>query len=158
MQRARLKKWKPRLLVAAALCALAGSDARSSEKMAKPMDHLEVSQAWIGISQDELLFLRLDLNQNGTGVGCYLSLDDEGHPFTIQSWTYKVPDIEFNSAGTLYFGKLSGRIVGRAMELTMSGPRWQSRIFLRRESDLVPKWQKLRNAMSSMKTQAPLSP
>jgi hypothetical protein len=143
---------------AAVLFFTAGSAARPSHKRAKPLDRQEVSQAWVGFSEDELLFLRLDLNYDGTGLGCYLSIDEEGHPFKITSWTYESPTIDFRFAAAdgdkSYFHKLSGRIMGRAMDLTMSGDRWESRISLRRESELVPKWQRLRSIMDTMKANA----
>src|SRR5690242_8775654 len=42
----------------------------------------------VEFSEHELLFLRLDRNYDGSGLGCYLSINDEGHPFKITSWTY----------------------------------------------------------------------
>lgn len=152
------KKWMALLTGAAVLFFMAGSAARTSHKRAKPLDRQEVSQAWVGFSEDELLFLRLDLNYDGTGLGCYLSISEDGHPFRITSWTYESPSINFSFAPAdgdkPYFRRLSGRIIGRAMDLTMSGDRWESRISLRRENELVPKWQKLRSIMDTMKANA----
>jgi hypothetical protein len=150
------------LVVAAALFFTTNLGARSSDKRARPLDRQEVSQAWIGFSEDELLFLRLDLNYDGTGLGCYLSISEEGHLFNITSWTYKPPGIDFRVASgdgdPPYFNQLSGRIIGRAMELTMSSAGWKSRISLRREGDLVPRWERLRSTMDAMKKAAAGAP
>jgi hypothetical protein len=154
------KKWLAVFTGAAVLFFTAGSAARTSQKRAKPLNRQEVSQVWVGFSEDELLFLRLDLNYDGTGLGCYLSISEEGNPFRITSWTYESPSIDFHFAAANgdkpYFQRLSGRIIGRAMDLTMSGDRWESRISLRRESDLVPKWQRVRSIMDAMKAKASL--
>ena len=158
IQPGRRKQWVALFMAVAVLFFMAGSAARTSHKRAKPLNRQEVSQAWVGFSEDELLFLRLDLNYDGTGLGCYLSISDEGHPFRITSWTYESPSIDFRFAPAdgdkPYFRRLSGKIIGRAMDLTMSGDRWETRISLRKESDLVPKWQELRRTMDAMKAGA----
>jgi hypothetical protein len=148
------------LAATALLVSIASSSVLSLQKRAKPLDRQEVAQAWVGLSEDELLFLRLDLNDDGSGLGCYLSIDNEGHPFKITSWTYEWPRINFRLASAStdkpFFDKLSGMINGHAMDLTMSGSRFETRISLRREDELVAKWETLRSIIDALKADAHL--
>jgi hypothetical protein len=126
----------------------------SPEKRMRPLSREEVAQAWVGISEDESEVVRLVLASDGTGRGAYVFADNPARGFEVTSWKYdptkktivaSLVDLSQNNIRSL-----DGTIVGTAMELTVRGDGWKRRYSLRREYDLQPKWQKLKDATSDL--------
>jgi hypothetical protein len=120
-------------------------------KRARPLDHEAVSQVWLGWSDSAVLVYRLDLQPDGTGLGGYVFKDQPPQLFRITSWTYRPERIEMK-ATPLHVShrgveRLHGSIRGIEMKLTMSGPDWHEELVLRRERDLMPRWDQLKDAL-----------
>ena len=123
----------------------------SVEKRARPLDHEAVAQVWLGWSDSAALVYRLDLQPDGTGLGGYVFTDQPPQLFRITSWTYRPERIEMKAtplhASQRGVERLHGSISGIEMKLTMSGPDWHEELVLRRERDLLPRREQLKDAM-----------
>jgi hypothetical protein len=123
----------------------------SADKRMRPLTHEEVAQPWIGLSEDELYVLRVDLRQDGTGVGGYVFAQEEPQLFRVVSWQYDGTRVQLvteplsNSATA--FHKVTGTLEGVAMELSLKGRGWQRKVHLRQEVDLEQRWERLRSSM-----------
>lgn len=122
-------------------------------KRARPLDREAVAQVWLGWSDSAVLVYRLDLHPDGTGLGGYVFTDQPPQLFRITSWSYKYKGEHIEMTATPLDGgrsnveRLYGSIRGMEMELTMSGPDWHEELVLRRERDLMPRWDQLKDAM-----------
>lgn len=134
------------------LCLVTSAALSAPSKKVRPMTREEVAQAWVGLTEDELYLLRLDLRQDGTGAGAYVFTDREPQLFRVRSWSYDGLRIEMAVDGVGESGTdletLKGALVGDAMELTMRGRGWKRRLFLRPEGDLERRWNRLRTRMA----------
>jgi len=123
----------------------------SAEKKARPLDRDDVAQVWLGWSDSAVFVYRLDLRSDGTGLGAYMFSEEAPQLFRITSWTYKAGNIDMIAipppGQPRGVERLRGVIRGVEMKLTMSGPGWQERLILRREKDLQPRWEQLKEAM-----------
>ena len=145
-----------------AVVGLAGAACPAAAKKARPLSREEVATIWIGLSEDELYLLRLSLRADGTGQVAYLFVDSEPKVAPIAAWSYdpgyeprvwewfggKSSQIEITIRGDSTFKKLEGTLGAEpSMTLRAAGPDWKLRLALRREQDLVPRWQRLRRSM-----------
>lgn len=123
----------------------------AAEKHARPLSHEDVAQVWLGWSDSAALVYRLDLQPDGTGLGGYVFTDQPPQLFRITSWTYRPERIEMKAtslhASQRGVERLHGSISGIETKLTMSGPDWHEELVLRRERDLLPRWEQLKDAM-----------
>jgi hypothetical protein len=125
--------------------------ATATPKKGRLLTYEEVARVWIGVSEDELCLLRLSLKPDSTGLGAYSFLDKEQHVFGIPSWTYEAARLHIAVEPTdqthWRLEPLRGSVVGDAMQLTMTGEGWNRTFTLRREEELVRRWNKLRDSM-----------
>lgn len=139
------------LFIGALALAILDCSAAPSKKRGRLLKYDEVAQTWIGVSEDELCLLRLSLNEDGKGFGAYSFLDQEPHVFPIPDWTYKAAKIyvavEPTDSSHWKIDPLRGSVMGDAMQLTMSGEGWSRSFTLRREEELLRRWNSLREAM-----------
>lgn len=143
----------PALAVSTGLTILVASAALSSAaKPMKPLSREEVAQAWVGLSEDELYILRVDLRQDGTGAGAYAFAQQEPQMFHVSSWQYDGEHIELVTLpvpdSVIASDRIEGRLQGVAMELTLKGRGWELRVHLRQEADLERRWERLRRHMN----------
>lgn len=133
-----------------AVILLATSPADASKKM-RPLTHAEVSQVWVGISEDELYIFRLSLAPNGEGFGAYSFTDDSPRIFRVSAWKYEPPSIRVTmepvDRSPLVASQLNGEIIGMRMHLTMSGKGWSRSLTFRCEEDLIDRWRRVKDAM-----------
>ena len=120
----------------------------------------DVATTWVGVSEDRAYLLRLELYQDGTGVGGYLySVDSYVHAgtFPIALWTYErgvdgpVSHIRIElppeKGLRTWLGTLEGSVAGGEMRLTASGDGWVIDFTLLVEPQLEQAWQRLRRLM-----------
>lgn len=140
--------------VSLALLLLGVAPAKASKKM-RALTHSEVSQVWVGISEDELYIFRLYLADDGGGYGAYSFLDNEAQVFRVSNWKYEPPLIRINIAptnnSTLVTNRLSGKLTGVRMHLRMSGAGWSRSLSFRREDALLGRWNRVKAGMNSLK-------
>ena len=134
------------------LLALSTTGQVPASKKGRPLTREEVAVVWVGLSQDELYLLRVELDSNGQGIGAD-SLRGEAPRVFRASWDYHPPEItiQTESAGNegLYaLGTLRGEITGVAMHLVAVGDGWRTEYELRREAELERRWSDLKTAMS----------
>jgi len=140
-------------LAALLLLALSATGQVPESKKGRPLTHEEVAVVWIGISQDELYLLRVELDSNGQGMGADSFRGDEPRVFRVASWEYRPPVITIQTEavgdeGTYELGTLRGEITGVAMHLAAAGDGWRTEYELRREAELERRWNALKTAMS----------
>jgi len=139
------------LAVSLAIVLLGATYVEASKKM-QPLTHEEVSHVWIGLSEDELYMFRLSLAPDGKGFGAYSFLDDEPHIFRVSAWKYLPSSIQIliepSDQWPLITNSLNGKVVGVRMQLKMSGKGWSRSLSLRREEDLVVRWNRIKEAMA----------
>lgn len=146
----RFRSTVPWAALVVSLTLLGGSPAGASKKM-RPLTQAEVSQAWVGISEDELYIFRISLSAEGGGGGAYAFADSDPRPFRISSWKYKPPSIlitmEPVDRSPLVADRLVGEISGIRMNLVMSGKGWSRSLTFRREDVLLRRWSRIKEAM-----------
>jgi len=140
-----------RLLAGVVVLFLAFLPSVAAEKKMRPLSREAITQVWLGLSEDSLYLYRLDLKDDGTGLGGYVFTDQEPTLFRIASWSYEQGNIVISPAPpeseSSSLRLLRGRVVGMEMKLTVSGHGWRYSVLLRREGDLEPQWRRLREAM-----------
>lgn len=116
-------------------------------KKGRLLSRSEVATVWIGISEDELYMFRIDLRTSGSGEVAYSFMDDPPRRMIVGSWGY---DSEVGSRISIQLRpnasgieELAGDVVGMKMELVVSQDDWKRTVFLRREQDLKPRWERL---------------
>jgi len=124
-----------------------------ASKKGRPLTREEVAVVWVGISQDELYLLRIELDSNGHGMGADSFRGDEPRVFRVASWDYRPPVITIQTEsvgdeGLYALGTLRGEITGVAMNLVAAGDGWRTEYELRREAELERRWSALKTAMS----------
>jgi hypothetical protein len=126
-----------------------------SEKTGRALTRSEVATTWVGISEDELVLVRLTLRAPDGGQIAYSFLDAPPDVSEISSWNYEPKK---NSTLRLLLGDqgnrslqpaLGGSVVGVRMQLVLVEGDWQRTVTLRREGELVYRWNLLREAMKS---------
>lgn len=122
-------------------------------KLGRLLSRNEVATTWIGLSEDELYMFRIDLLPSGGGEVAYSFLDDSPKGMTVGSWSYDpkvgsriLIQLRSNSSG---INQLAGEVVGVRMELVISHSDWKRTVFLRREPDLKPRWERLQEEMKA---------
>jgi hypothetical protein len=135
------------------LVLLPGAIYSLSEKKIPPHVKEDIAQPWIGISEDELDVVRLDLRPEGKGWGAYVFVDHQPQVFRITSWTLErysieirgdLKDLEDRANNTL-----KGTVVGFKMQLTMSGEGWRRKLWLRPENAIEPKLNELQRSIDA---------
>ena len=142
-----------RLLIVGVLSvlSLAGLGAPAAKKMPAPRRE-ELATAWVGVTEDDLYMLRLDLANDGGGRLAYAFVDSEPRVFPVQRWTLTDRTIAFSvgpdhsGPGTVLRGQ--GRASGAALSLVLEGPDWSRHAEFRRESAFEKRWNGLRQVMS----------
>lgn len=143
-----------RVLALAALLLLAlFATGQVPASKGRPLTREEVAVVWIGISQDELYLLRVELGSNGQGMGADSFRGEEPRVFRVASWDYRPPVITIQTEavgdeGIYELGTLRGEITGVAMRLAAAGDGWRTEYELRREAELERRWTALKTAMS----------
>lgn len=143
------------LIVAAmaTLSVLCVAVSGGAEKRIKPLTYEEVAQTWVGLSEDELYLVRVDLADDGLGSVGYIFAREEPQLFRIASWKYAGDRVEIALASPheppMEVPRLAGKLIGNSMVLTMEGRDWKRRLHLRPEADLEQRWTRLRQGMSS---------
>lgn len=136
--------------VALSILLLGAALVQASKKVRSPT-HAELSQVWVGISEDELYLMRLSLSPDGQGYGAYSFLDQEPRAFRISLWVYRPPDLQFTIESVdgrpLTTSSLKGSVVGSAMQLTMTAKGWSRSLSFRSEADLEGRWIRLKGSM-----------
>jgi hypothetical protein len=143
---------KPRTAAFVALCMLLlGSSFVQASKKVRSPTHAELSQVWVGISEDELYLMRISLSPDGQGYGAYSFLAQEPRAFRISSWVYRPPSLRFTIESVdgrpLAMNSLRGSVVGSSMQLSMEGQGWSRSLSLRSEADLEGRWIRLKEIM-----------
>jgi hypothetical protein len=123
-----------------------------ASKRAKNLDIDEVATTWIGISTGESKSYRLELELGGKGRGALLHGDRSTTVFSIASWSYDRGKIEISSEpieiGDLeYSRRFGGSVTGTGMSLVDKGDDWKIEIEMRREAEVLGRWNRLRSAM-----------
>jgi hypothetical protein len=143
------------ILLLLSACLAPSSVLPSSPKKMRQLSREEVAKVWVGFTEDEAYLLRLSLSPDGTGQAGYVYVDGEPKVAQITSWSYESPIISIAIAGNLTFQRLEGKIVGNSMALKASGRGWESRIYLRLEGVLQPRWEWLRSSMNAIENPQP---
>lgn len=140
------------IILAISVTLVAPSWAR---KRGRPMPFEEVATTWVGLSSDEQYLVRLVLQDDHTGAGGYTFLDEEPRTFHIVSWSYDAGQIEIEpvppAGPPSWVSPMQGSVLGVTMHLEASGNDWRVEITLRRESELVGRWELLKREMMSRK-------
>lgn len=146
------------IVPAVALSVLCVAASGGGEKRMKPLTREEVAQTWVGLSEDELYLVRVDLAEDGLGSAGYVFAQEEPRLFRITSWKYVGDRVEIVLSSPLLSSpheqslevpRLAGKLIGNSMALTMEGRDWSRRLNLRPEADLEQRWSRLRQAMPS---------
>ena len=117
----------------------------------RPITRERVAKVWIGLSEDELYMIRLNLKPEGDGLGAFSFVGEEPCVFSINSWSYQNGKVEITPQRPLKECMngitFRGEIRGNALEITMKDHDWKRTASLRREEDLVVQWERLRAVM-----------
>ena len=147
-----------RLLCSILLGSLALAPPSEPARRIRVITRDEVAKTWIGLSEDEIYMVRLELKPRGDGSGGFSFLGDAPCIFQISSWNYEKGFIKMN-LGTARDNcakgkKFHGQVQGNSLNLIMEEDHWKRVASLRREADLVPRWQSLKAAMESQQQAA----
>ena len=138
-----------KLVAVSALLFLTSSTEAAVKR--RPITRESVAKVWIGLSEDELYMVRLNLKPEGDGLGAISFVNEEPCVFSIHSWSYQKGKVEITVGiplkECLNGATFRGEIRGNALEVTMKNHSWERKASLRREVDLVMQWQRLRAAM-----------
>jgi hypothetical protein len=111
-----------------------------------------MAQSWIGLSADENYIFRIDLALDGTGRGAYVFADGPPHLLRISLWKYDGKSIEITAIGPDWRSQddkpIKGLVRGSRMQLLISGRDWEIRLEMRRQADIEPRFEKLKQAMA----------
>jgi hypothetical protein len=149
-----------RSVITAILIGLTGIPLQSADRLklvSEKKVHIhtisEIAQPWIGISEDELDIVRLDLHPDGTGFGAYIFVDHAPQVFRIDAWLLKGYSITVQAKlaelEDKADGELKGEVVAFKMDLIMSGRGWHRRLWLRPEHSIESKLDELRKVMAT---------
>jgi hypothetical protein len=154
LQEPRLLALAPALIIAVLAILYLSIPGRSfSAKKIPPHVKTDIAQSWIGISEDELDVMRLDLHPDGKGWGSYVFVAHRPQVFQIAAWSLERYSLEIR--GDLKGledkanGALTGAVIGFKMELTMSGDGWHRKFILRPENDIESRLNALRRSMDT---------
>ncbi len=125
----------------------------SAPKLGRLLSREEVATTWIGLSEDELYMFRITLEKSGGGVVAYGFLDENPVVLNVRSWSYDPqanPHIVIRlSPEPSGIVQLTGDVIGTRLELQVAKADWKRRVFLRQESTLFQRWERLRMAMKA---------
>lgn|SRR5215203_492253 len=122
----------------------------AAEKRGRLLSRDEVSTTWIGITEDELYLVRLELLTSGEAAVAYNFLDEPPHVLRGMAWRY-----DPNRGSSIWVGptgsgaglSLRGDILGVKMDLVIAERDWSRKVTLRREAEFESRWKRLRDAM-----------
>ena len=138
------------VLVLVVIAGFAGSGPDSWASRQRPVTKERVEKIWIGLSEDELYMVRLDLRPTGRGSCAFSFRDEEACLLRIRSWVYRngVVQIEHDQPTCAAELALDGVIQGDILIVTMKGHRWKRTAELRREGEFVSRWERLKAVMT----------
>lgn len=117
----------------------------ASQKKAKPPTTERVIGVWLGYTEDELQFFRLDLRTDFTGYCASMYLPDTSLPhdvrlYRIDEWELKEQRLTFR-VSAVYVGaeaiSLKGETTGHLMNLEVGGAGWKRKLLLRPEANVT---------------------
>jgi hypothetical protein len=113
---------------------------------AKPPSSDQIVGIWLGYTEDELQFFRLDLHSDFTGCCASVYLPDTSlhqygvHCYRIESWESKEGRLTFRlTAGDARAEPifLKGTTSGHLMNLEVGGANWSRKLLLRPEANFT---------------------
>ena len=122
----------------------------TAEKRGRLLSRNEAATTWIGITEDELYLVRLELLVTGEAKVAYSFLDEQLRMLHGMSWSYdpsRGSAIWIGPTGSGPGLTLRGDIVGVKMDLVISDRDWRRKVTLRREAELEARWGRLRDTM-----------
>ena len=118
----------------------------------------ELTDTWIGYTNDDLNFYRVTLRKDGTGLCAFVFVREPAQLYEITKWTIKGLDIKFTlkpidaDAEPIY---MHGRADGWQLYLTVGGEGWARDLKLRRQSDVESALKRVTERMSKHPMVAP---
>lgn len=110
---------------------------------------------WVGLTEDDLEMVRLDLSPQGTGVVGYVFVDEKPCVLLLKSWQYDRGNLDLDLPESSECGRdreYLGVVSGNTLVLTARSAGWKRRAVLKREAPLVTRWENLKTAMASATT------
>jgi hypothetical protein len=134
------------LIVISGLVA-SGPDSWASRR--RQVTRERVEKVWLGLSEDELYMVRLDLKPAGDGTGAFSFRDEAPCLLRIVSWVYRdgIVLIDHDKPTCAFHLALRGEIQGDTLIVLMEGHRWKRKAELRREGEFVSRWERLKAVM-----------
>ncbi len=130
----------------------------ASQKKANPPTVEDVVGVWLGYTEDELQFYRLDLRPDFTGycASAYLpdtTLHDDGVRLSrIERWELKERQLTFRLS-TVDAGAevitLKGTATGHLMNLEVGGVGWKRKLLLRPEANVTTPYRETKERVES---------
>lgn len=140
------------LLLAVASCVGPGD-------MSAPLSDQDLVGAWVGISEDQAHYVRLELDPGGQGRIAVVFLTQTTSVFSIDRWecrdghvTLATSPLNPNPSQIRFAGKASN---GQKISLTMAGPDWQRTCLLRKEAELLSRDRMARETLNSASSNNP---
>lgn len=133
----------------------------ASQKKAKPPTTDRVVGVWLGYTEDELQFFRLDLRPDFTGYCASMYLPDTSLPhdvrlYRIEKWELKEQHLTFRvsavDAGAEAIS-LKGETTGHLMNLEVGGAGWRRKLLLRPEANVTIPSQETKQRTESVQRQ-----
>lgn len=117
----------------------------ASQKKAKPPTVDRVIGVWLGYTEDELQFYRLDLRSDFTGYCASMYLPDTILPhdvclYRIEKWELKEGRLTFRVSAVDTEAEvitLKGETTGHLMNLEVAGVGWRRKLLLRPEANVT---------------------
>lgn len=133
-------------------------------KKPMPVSDADLLGTWVGLTEDDLDYFRIDLRPGGKGLCAYVYAHNEARLSTVTNWGTRDGKIQIAVSpiddDPNQVTKLTGSAYMTMMELTVVGKGWQRRLVLRREDDMERKSNLLKTRMNRDKADvsSPLVP
>lgn len=128
-----------------------------SQKKASPPTVDRVIGVWLGYTEDELQFYRLDLRPDFTGYCASVYLPDTSLPdgvrlYRIERWELKERQVTFRLSAVDAWAEvitLKGAATGHLMNLEVGGVGWRRKLLLRPEANVTTPYRETKERVES---------
>ncbi len=132
-----------RIFFFALIVAILADPASSSKKTRTPSDSELSAGAWIGLSEDWDLLVRLELRSDGSGKCAWVGGGSQAFRFEISSWRRQQHGILLEVPSSSEIQRANIAFAGSQLDLRVRGETWKRRVRLYREASLESRWKTL---------------